>query len=116
MERRVVVLVRQAGLGEVRPDDLAFGMEMFDLFLHAVESHTAKLHAMCFYTAGVRLVCEGSPVLASLRLLAGMGVRMVVCGTCLGYFGLSDRVAVGEVGGMKDIVGLLMEAGHVITV
>jgi len=116
MERKVVVLVRQAGLGEVRPDDQAFGLEMLDLFLHAVEGQAAKLHAMCFYTEGVRLVCEGSPVLASLQLLAGMGVRLVVCGTCLGHFGLSDKVAVGEVGGMKDIVGLLMEAGHVITV
>lgn len=116
MERKVAVLVRQEGLGRTRPDDQAFGLEMFDLFLHAMESRVTKLHAMCFYTEGVRLVCEGSPVLASLQLLAGMGVRLVVCGTCLEHFGLSEKVAVGEVGGMKDIVDLLMEAGHVITV
>lgn len=111
-----MVLVRQARLGEVRRDDQAFGLEMLDLFLHAVESQVTNLCAMCFYTEGVRPVCEGSPVRSSLQLLAGMGVRLVACGACLGHFGLSDRVAVGEVGGMKDIVGLLMEADRVITV
>ncbi len=116
MERKVTVLVRQAGLGVTQPDNMAFGVEMFDRFLHAVEGEAIRPTAMCFYTEGVKLVCDGSQVVASLQLLAGMGVRLLVCGTCLAHFNLSDRVAVGEVVGMKDIVGLLMEADHVITV
>ncbi|MDQ7841129.1 MAG: DsrE family protein [bacterium] len=116
MERKVVVLVRQAGLGRTQPPDHEFGLGMFDRFLHAVEGQATRPRAICFYTEGVKLVCAGSPVVAGLQLLAGMGVRLAVCGTCLAYFGLSDRVAVGEVVGMNDIVGLLMEADHVITV
>lgn len=52
----------------------------------------------------------------SLSLLDGMGVCIVTCKTCLDRFKLVDQVAVGEVGGMNDIVTLLLEADKVITV
>ena len=91
-------------------------MEMFDRFLHALESQAVKPHAICFYTDGVKLVCEGSPALLGLKILQGQGVRLLACRTCLEHFGLSDKVAVGEVGGMTDIVGLLTEAESVVSV
>lgn len=108
--------MRQAGLGQFRPNDAAFGVAMFDRFLHALEARAATVTAICFYTEGVKLVCHGSPVVPSLQLLQSMGVRLVICGTCLEYFNLSEKVAVGEVGGMNDIVGLLLGANHVVTV
>jgi len=91
-------------------------LEMFDRFLHAFESQPVKPHSICFYTDGVKLVCDGSPALLGLRILQGVGVRLLVCRTCLEHFGLKDKVAVGEVGGMNDIVGLLTEADSVVTV
>ena len=116
MGKMTVVLVRQNGLGSVGLGDGGFGHEMFDKFLHTLESLTEKPQAICFYTEGVRLACEGSPVLFSLRLLEKMGIRMVVCASCLEYYGLRERVAVGQAGGMKEIVELLTEADSVITV
>jgi sulfur relay (sulfurtransferase) complex TusBCD TusD component (DsrE family) len=116
MARNVVVLIRQAGLGQVDRQDADFGVQMFDRFLHSLESQPVKPHAMCFYTEGVKLICTPSPVVASLQLLQGMGVRLVVCGTCLDYFGLRDKVAVGEIGTMNEIAGMLLEADHVVTV
>jgi intracellular sulfur oxidation DsrE/DsrF family protein len=113
---KLVLLVTREGLGQVDPTDRPFGLEMFDRFLHALESQAVKPHAICFYTAGVKLVCNGSPALLGLRILHGQGVRLVACRTCLEHFGLSDKVAVGEVGGMNDIVGLLTEADSVVTV
>jgi hypothetical protein len=111
-----VVLVTQEGLGKVDASDKQFGLEMLDRFLHTVESRTVKPHAICFYTNGVKLVCEGSFVLLSLKLLQGMGVRLLACKTCLEHFGLSDKLAVGAVGGMNEIVELLMAAESVISI
>ena len=113
---KLVLLVAREGLGHVGSTDKQFGLEMFDRFLHAFESQHVKPHAICFYTEGVKLVCEGSPALLGLRILQGQGVRLVACRTCLEHFGLSVKVAVGEVGGMNDIVGLLTEADSVVTV
>jgi intracellular sulfur oxidation DsrE/DsrF family protein len=110
------LLVTQEGLGHVEPADRQFGLEMFDRFLHALESRTVKPHSICFYTEGVKLVCEGSPALLGLRILQAQGVRLVACRTCLEHFRLTDKVAVGEVGGMNDIVGILTEADSVVAV
>ncbi|MHC4959738.1 MAG: DsrE family protein [Planctomycetota bacterium] len=111
-----VIVVTRCGLGTTRPEDDAFGVTMLEKFLHTLEKAPQKPRAICFYTEGVRCVIEGSPVLLGLQLLAGMGVRLVVCGTCLDNYDLADQVAVGEVGGMDAIVALMAGATNVVTV
>jgi intracellular sulfur oxidation DsrE/DsrF family protein len=114
--RNTVVLVTRNGLGCVDAADQAFGLAMFDRLIHTLETAPEKPHAMCFYTRGVQLVCEGSPALLGLQLLQGLGVRMVVCQTCLEHYGLQEKVRVGEVGGMSEIVAILTAAEKVIAV
>ena len=114
--KKLVMLVTQEGLGRVDPSDRQFGVEMFDRFLHALEGQAARPTSICFYTNGVKLACQGSPALLGLTLLQGMGVRLVVCRTCLEHFQMIDKIAVGEVGGMNDIVALLCDADSVVTV
>lgn len=114
--KRLVILVTQDGLGRVNPSDQKFSMEMFDRFLHAWEGQAVRPAAICFYTDGVKLVCEGSPALLGLKLLQGMGVHLLVCRTCLEHFQIANKVKVGEVRGMNDIVALLSDADSVITV
>lgn len=116
MSRKTVVLITREGLGCVAPEDYVFGLEMMEKFLHTLESQAEKPQAICFYTEGVKLVCQGSEVLPSLQLLAGMGVKLVACQTCLDYYRLSEKVAVGGTGGMKEIQALLLEADSVLTV
>lgn len=71
--------------------------------------------AICFYTSGVKMVVEGSPVLDVLYSLEARGVRLISCKTCLDYYGLADKVRVGTVGGMGDIIAAQLLAGKVIT-
>jgi hypothetical protein len=68
-----------------------------------------------FYTEGVKLVCEGSPVLEQLHALETQKVRLIVCSTCLNYYALTEKVRVGIVGGMGDILEAQMKAEKVIT-
>lgn len=68
-----------------------------------------------FYTDGVKLACEGSPVINELKALNERGVELILCSTCLDYFGLRDKVQVGVVGGMPDIIEALNAAGKVIS-
>ncbi|MCU0254588.1 MAG: DsrE family protein [Acidobacteria bacterium] len=115
METKIVLLVTREGLGQVQPQDREFGLAMFEKFLHTLESQPEKPAAICFYTEGVRLVCAGSPVVPALQLLAGMGVRLIACESCLVQYGLRDAVRVGTVGGMKEIVAELLSADRVVT-
>ena len=43
-------------------------------------------------------------------------VQLIACGTCLDYFGLKERVAVGQVGGMAAILEAMLEAENVLSV
>ena len=71
--------------------------------------------AICFYTSGVKMVIEGSPVLDVLQALEAHGVRLIVCKTCLDYLGLLEKVRVGIVGGMGDIIAAQWLADKVIS-
>ena len=71
--------------------------------------------AICFYTCGVKMVIEGSPVLDVVQSLEAHGVRLIVCKTCLEYFGLLEKVRVGIVGGMGDIIAAQWLADKVIS-
>lgn len=72
--------------------------------------------AVCFYTSGVKMAVEGSPVLDVLQTMETRGVHLIVCKTCLDYYGLLEQVRVGTVGGMGDIVTAQWLADKVITV
>ncbi len=111
-----VILVTRVGLGTTYPDDRGFGVEMLEKFFHTLEKVPRKPRAICFYTEGARCVAEGSPLVLGLKLLEGMGVRLVTCLTCLQRYGLENRVAVGGTGGMDEIVNLLGKASKVVTV
>lgn len=57
-----------------------------------------------FANSGVKLAVEGSPVLDHLQALAGRGVEILSCGTCLDYYHLKEQLAVGGVTNMYTIM------------
>jgi selenium metabolism protein YedF len=67
-----------------------------------------------FYNTGVRLVIQGSPLIDPLRQLSEQGVGILACGTCLDYFKVKGKLAVGTVSNMYTILETLSAAGHVI--
>ena len=109
-----VVVLSKPVLGTVSPDMTDFGGQMLDTFLHTMEREELRPQAICLYTEGVRLACEGSPVLLGLELLSGLGVKVLLCGTCVEKFGLSDKVKVGEISTMLDIVTCLNSAERIL--
>lgn len=96
--------------------DLALQHKLFDTYLRLLVENNTLPAVICFYSDGVRLVVEGSPFLERLAQIEQKGVRLVICSTCLSYFGLSEKVRVGVVGGMADILEAQVKAGKVITI
>ena len=108
----LLILVTNDGMGR---SEQALQHKLIGTYLQLLDENGMLPGAIAFYTDGVKLACKSSPVVPSLKLIQGMGVRLVLCKSCLDYFGLLEDVAVGDVGGMNDILKLLMEADHVIT-
>lgn len=107
-----VLLFTRHGLGCGDPE---LQLKLAGTYLRLLPEAETLPSVICFYTEGVRLVVEGSPVIEPLRALEARGVRLVVCSTCLGFYGLTDAVRVGIVGGMPDIIEAQRHAEKVIT-
>ena len=111
-----VILVSKTYLGTVSAGDTDFGAEMLDKFFHTVESRDERPMAICFYTEGVKALAKGSSFETGLRVLHGLGVRIVACGSCVEYYGLADNLSVGEIGGMPVILDLIAQAAKVVSI
>jgi intracellular sulfur oxidation DsrE/DsrF family protein len=110
--KNTVILVNNNGMGKA---DEALQLTLFGKYIELLMQNSELPAAICFYTEGVKLVCEGSPVLDGLRALEGKGVRLIVCSTCLNYLKLNESVKFGIVGGMGDILEAQTKAEKVIT-
>lgn len=108
-----VIQITNNGMGKA---DEALQQKLATKYLELIQLNGSLPGAICFYTDGVKLVVEGSPTLDQLKVLEKKGVRLIVCSTCLEYFGLSDKVQVGIVGGMTDIIEAQIKAKKVISI
>lgn len=110
--RSTAILFTRFGVGQA-PEDLQ--LRLAGSFLTVLHDLPEPPAALLFYTDGVRLACEGSPVLDHLRHFAGQGVPLVLCGTCVDYFGLREQVRIGTVAGMATILEAMAQADKILT-
>ncbi len=90
------------------------GLLLMKAFIHTATELDVPPHTMIFYNGGVKLTAEGADTVADLKALESKGVRMLVCGTCINYYGLTGKIAAGTVSNMYDILGTLNVAGRII--
>ncbi len=101
-----VVLLSADGIGQGDPDLARLLMRGFVYTLTEAERVPRRLLLM---NSGVKLAVEGSESLTNLQKLEARGVEVLACGTCLEFFGLTSRLAVGGITNMYEIAGHLME-------
>lgn len=71
---------------------------------------------ICFMNGGVKLTTGIVPqIVEDLKTLEEKGTKILVCGTCLNYFDMSDKCQVGTVSNMYDILTALEDVEKVIT-
>jgi hypothetical protein len=110
--KNTVIIVNNNGMGKA---DEKLQQTLFGKYIELIQQNGELPAAFCFYADGVKLVCEGSPVIEKLRGLESKNVRLIVCSTCLDYFDLQGKIQTGIVGGMGDIIEAQFRAEKVIT-
>lgn len=110
--KTTVILINKNGMGHAEE---ALQLTLISKYLELTLQYGSLPAAICFYADGVKLVVEGSPVLAQLTALEEQGVRLIVCSTCLNYLKLTEKIKIGIVGGMGDILEAQAKAEKVIT-
>lgn len=68
-----------------------------------------------FMNEGVKLPAGDEPqIIENLNTLIEKGTQVLVCGTCLNFYGIKDDLKVGTVSNMYDILGAMQEVSKVI--
>ncbi len=69
-----------------------------------------------FLNSGVKLSSEGSDSIEDLKQLLQAGTRIVSCGTCLDFYQLKEKLVVGEITNMYDIVEAISASDNVVSI
>ncbi len=105
----VVLSSNRMGNGD---DDL--GKALMKAFIFALTSQDQIPENLICYNSGAFLTCEGSDSLEDLKLLEEQGTKIITCGTCLNHYGLTEKLAVGSVSNMYEIVETQIKGGKII--
>ena len=92
----------------------ALGKVLIKGFIFAVTQLDVLPKKILFYNGGATLTVEGSDSLEDLKSLEAQGVEILTCGTCLDYYQVKDKLAVGSVTNMYVIVESMAQAGKII--
>ncbi|PKQ60836.1 hypothetical protein BZG02_17690 [Labilibaculum filiforme] len=111
MQRNTLIQVTQHGMGTGSEE---LGLKLITNYFKLLDADGRTPKIIVFYNAGVKLICENSPALEALQNLSKKGVQLVACKTCLDHFSLTDKMKVGIVGSMPDIITLQADADKVI--
>ena len=107
-----LVVVTREGMGSADP---ALQQKLIGTYLKLLAGNGSLPGAIALYADGVKLACEGSAVVPQLAELESKGVHVILCRTCLEHFGLAEKVKVGVIGGMGDILAAQATAAKVVT-
>ncbi len=110
-EQNTVVVIAADHMGE---GDNELGRTLLKGFIFALVTQEESPKTILFYNGGARLTCEGSDSLEDLHALAEQGVEILTCGTCLNFYGLTEKLAVGGVTNMYEIAEKQMKATLVV--
>ena len=111
-EKTVVVLSADVmGRGEEE-----LGRILMKAFLNTLSECDNPPWSLVLFNRGVLLSVEGADTVPALSALAERGTKILVCGTCLDYFGLKEKVAVGTVSNMFEILETMLVASNSISI
>lgn len=90
--------------------DRELGTNLVRMFFYALTESDDLPTAILFMNAGVKLTTLDDQVIENLKVLKDRGVDILSCGACLDFYGLKDKLQVGEISNMYEISQRIIHA------
>jgi len=108
----LLIVIKSSGIADSETD---LGSKLMNSFLNVLldtESLPAKI---IFMGTGIFLTTEDSPVLEILNKIAQNGTEILSCGTCLDYYGRTDKLITGRPTNMKETVEAILNYKKILS-
>jgi selenium metabolism protein YedF len=92
------------------------GAVLIKAFIYSLTELDRPPETLLFFNSGVKLSTEGSSAITDLKTLESKGTVIASCGTCLDFYSLKEKLAVGSVTNMYAIASAMAEAGKLINI
>ena len=110
-KKNTVVVISSKAMGH-GGDEL--GTALMKGFIYALSQQDSLPTTILFYNGGANIPVEGSVSLEDLKNMEAQGVEILTCGTCLNFYGLTEKLAVGQVTNMYTIVEKMTGADLIV--
>ncbi|NEZ45960.1 sulfurtransferase-like selenium metabolism protein YedF [Clostridium niameyense] len=110
-EKKLVMVISKNTLGS---GDDKLGSALMKSYLYALSESDKIPSDLLFLNGGVKLTVEGSDCLETIQTLKNKGVNILSCGTCLDFYGIKDKLKVGEITNMYTIVEKMTSGNNTI--
>jgi selenium metabolism protein YedF len=107
----LVVSTEKLGVGDDK-----LGEMLMKSYIFALSEADTIPSDILFLNGGVNLTIETSLVLDSLKKLVERGANILVCGACLDFYNVKDKLSIGEISNMYTIVELMNTADKTIKI
>ena len=105
------------GKDYVGDGEYELGHNLIKMMIYALSEGESIPSAILFMNSGVKLPAgDEEQIIENLKTLLEKGTEILVCGTCLNYYGITEKLKVGTVSNMYDILEKMQGAKKVITV
>ena len=102
------------GNGSIGQESLELGENLLTTFFYTLTQRDHLPTSILFMNGGVKSATQNAQIIQHLEVLAEKGCEILICGTCLNYFELSDQVKIGKVSNMYEIATRLFNGSKVI--
>ena len=92
------------------------GKSLMKMFIYTISEADDLPKSILFMNGGVKVPTLNDQAIEHLKVLRDKGVELLVCGACLNFYGLEEKLEVGRVSNMYDITNAMKDASKVITI
>lgn len=92
------------------------GQSLMKMFLYTISEGEDLPKSILFMNGGVKVPTLNEQAIEHLKALEDKGVELLVCGACLNFYGLEDKLSVGKISNMYDITNAMKDSAKVITI
>ena len=94
--------------------DDKLGEILIKSFIHVLTENETIPKTIVFYNSGVLLTSADSACLDDLKLMEKNGAEILLCGTCVDYYNIGDKISAGKISKMRTIIEKMEEAKKII--
>ncbi|MDR0655102.1 MAG: sulfurtransferase-like selenium metabolism protein YedF [Treponema sp.] len=109
-------LVLAIGKNTMGTGNEELGAILIKSFVYSLTELDPPPEMILFFNSGIKLSTEGSAAVKDLKSLEEKGCIISSCGTCLDFYNLRDKLAVGNVTNMYAIAEAMAQAGKLINI